>query len=168
MGEGAGGTVDSIVNGLSKGWEIIKDNKPASSAKTSFCQAIPGNIPFNKLYGWQTETVSWGFELQNIYGMKVVDVAFQLDCLWHGQTDSARGLFLNNFNVWCKSIDVLIGFHVDVDATVSGNPFNSSGDKTAAVGAITLIVSVQVSGVFQNKTKSWKITCHGNGKRDVA
>jgi hypothetical protein len=167
MGEGAGGTVDSIVNGLQTGWEIVKDNKPMASAKTSFCRAIPGNIEFNKLYGWKPDSVSWGFEMENLWGITVVDVDFELDCLILGQTDSVRGLFLNNFNVWCKRIDVLIGFKVDVDATVVGGPFNSTGDKSAAVGAITLMVSVQVSGMFQNKTKSWRITCHGNGKRDV-
>ena len=40
--EGGNGTkvVDSIVNALDKAWTIIKDNKPDSSAKSSFCQAV--------------------------------------------------------------------------------------------------------------------------------
>jgi len=161
MGDSA---ADTIINGLSKGWDIIKDNKPVSSAKTTFCQAVPANIPFDKLYGWKPESFQWGFTLENLYGITVVDVELQLDCLWSGQASSARGLFLNNFNVWCRSVDVLFGNKVDVDASVSGNAFNS-GSKDAPVGAIPLIVSVQVSGVFQNKAKSWKITCHGNGAR---
>jgi len=164
MGDSA---VDSIINGLSKGWDIIKDGKPVSSAKTTFCQAVPGNIPFNKLYGWRNETAQWGFTMQNHLGMTVVDVELQLDCLWNGQAPTARGLFLNNFAVWCKSIDLDWGWSVDVNATVTGNPFNS-GSRDAPVGAIPLVVSVQASSPLMSTTKSWKITCHGNGARDVA
>ena len=166
--EGGGGTkvVDSIVNGLDKAWTIIKDNKPDSSAKSSFCQAVPGNIPFNELYDWKSGSTSWPWIKENLVGTNVVEAEFQLDYLWNGRTDSVRGLFLNNYNVWCKSIDVAWGFTVNVDATVSGSPFNS-GTRDAPVGAIPLLISAQVKGVFQSKAKTWKITCHGNKKLEV-
>jgi hypothetical protein len=98
--------------------------------------------------------------------MKVVEAEFHLDYLWNGQTDSVRGLFLNNYNVWCKSIDVAWGFTVNVDATVSGNAYNS-GSRDAPVGAIPLLISAQVKGVFQSKATTWKVTCHGNKKLEV-
>ena len=166
--EGGGGTkvVDSIVNALDKAWTIVKDNKPDSSAKSSFCQAVPANIPFNELYDWKSASTSWSWIKENLAGINVVEAEFQLDYLWNGQTDGVRGLFLNNYNVWCKSIDVAWGFTVNVDATVSGNAFNS-GTKEAPVGAIPLLISAQVKGVFQSKAKTWKVTCHGNQKREV-
>jgi hypothetical protein len=167
-GGGGGGTkvVDSIVNALDKAWTIIKDNKPDSSAKTSFCQAVPANIPFNELYDWKSNSQSWSWIKENLAGMKVVEAEFHLDYLWNGQTDSVRGLFLNNYNVWCKSIDVAWGFTVNVDATVSGNAYNS-GSRDAPVGAIPLLISAQVKGVFQSKATTWKVTCHGNKKLEV-
>ncbi|HEX3744333.1 MAG TPA: hypothetical protein VHW09_10400 [Bryobacteraceae bacterium] len=164
MGDSA---ADTIINGLDKAWAIVKDNKPDSSAKTSFCQAIPGKIPFNELYGWKNESMPFSYELKNKLGITVIDVQLQLDCLWYGQSTKARGLFLNNFNVWCKSCDVEWGWTLNIDATVSGNAFNS-GSKDAPVGAIPLIVSVQAKTMLINTTKSWKFTCHGNGARDVA
>ena len=92
--------VDTIINGLDKAWTIVKDNKPDSSAKSSFCQAVPGNIPFDKLYSWKTETMPFGYVLENKLGITVIDIKLQLDCLWFGQAATARGVFLNNFNVW--------------------------------------------------------------------
>jgi hypothetical protein len=164
MGEGIG--VDTIINGLAKGWEIVKDNRPASSAKGSFCQAIPGNYPFSKISGWKHTSKSWGLSFHNLIGEEICAVEFVLDYQWGGEINGVKGLFLTNFNVWCKSIDVGWGWTMNVDATVSGNPFNA-GSKDHPVGAIPLVVSWQLASYLQSKSRSIKITARGNGNYDT-
>jgi hypothetical protein len=162
-----GGTVDSIVNAASKAWDIVKDNKPSASAKGSFCQAIPGNYAFNKISGWKKESQAWSANYSNLFGVETVSIDFELDYQWGGQIEGVSGMFLTNFNVFCKNIDVLWGYTVNVDATVSGNAFNS-GSKEVPVGAIPLVVSWQVETVLMSKSKSVKLTAHGNKALQVS
>jgi hypothetical protein len=163
--DGGSDVAGTIINALDKAWSIVKDGAPQSSAKRSACQAVPDNVKFTDLSGWQQRSTEWQYKRTNGFGVDTVVLDFHLSYRYGGQTDSVAGVFLTDYGVYADA-EVLWGYSVDVDANAR-NPFNS-GSKTSAVGAIELLVTVQSKTVLENITKNWQITCHGNGKRDVA
>jgi hypothetical protein len=167
-GKDGGGGADvagAIINGLDKAWSIVKDGAPQSSAKRSACQAVPDNVKFTDLSGWQQRSAEWKYKRTNLLGVDTVKLDFHLSYRFGGQTSSVPGVFLTDYGVYADA-EVLWGYSVDVDANAR-NPFNS-GSRDSAVGAIELLLTVQSKTVLENITKNWQITCHGNGKRDVA
>jgi hypothetical protein len=164
-GGGGADAVGAIVNALDKAWQIVKDGAPQSSAKRSACQAVPDNVAFTDLYGWQQRATEWQYKATNKLGIDTVVLDFKLSYRYGGQTDAFPGVFLTDYGVYADA-EVLWGYSVDVDANAR-NPHNSGG-RDSAVGAIELLLSVQTKTVLKNATTNWQITCHGNGKRDVA
>ena len=173
-GEGGGkggGAVDTIVNLAKETWAIVKDNAPDATAETTYCQAMPekAQLSWDELYGWKKSSDSWSFQYKTkfyrLFGSgPTVDIDFQLEFLYGGRSDKVPGLFLNNYTVWCKSIDVPWGWTVNVDAKTAGKPFNS-GTKDKPVGAIELRVSVKYGTKLTSKSKAWAITCAGDGSQ---
>ena len=171
---GGGGEVDTIVN-LAKGaWEIIKENAPSATAKTAYCQAMPSKAPpgWEELSGWQSKSAEWGYQcdtnLDAIFGTgPTIDIKFHLEYDWGGRSSKVAGLFLNNYTVWCKSIDVGWGWTVNVDATTQGNPKNI-GSEGKPVGAIQLRVALKVASKLQDFGQEWGFTCGGDGSFKVS
>jgi len=179
-GEGAtpmgGGkeVVDTIVNLAKEGWAIVKDNAPDATAETTYCQAMPDKkqLAWEDLSGWKKASDKWSFQYKTKFYRTfsfgpTVDIDFQLDYLYGGHSDVTPGLFLNNYSIWCKTIDVPWGWTVNVDAKTSGKPFNA-GSATKPVGAIEVRVSVKYGTKLTSKSKAWAITCAGDGSRQVS
>ncbi|MCI0683374.1 MAG: hypothetical protein L0Y71_14820 [Gemmataceae bacterium] len=173
-GGGAAAAVTTIVNTLKEAWAIVKDNAPDATAETTYCQAMPekSQLAWEELYGWKKAADKWSFQYKTkfyrTFGFgPTVDIDFELGYLWGGRSDKAPGLFLNNYTVWCKSIDVPWGWTVHVDAKTGGKPFNS-GSRDKPVGAIELRVSVKYGTKLTSKSKAWAITCAGDGSRQVS
>jgi hypothetical protein len=162
MGEGAGVSLD-IANMAATGWAIIKDNSPQSSAKTSFCQAIPKAVPFNKMSGWKSYSGNFVLSYHDLLTREFCHAEMVLDFDYGGQIDGEKGVYVTNFNVWCRDLDMGYFWHIDLDASVSGAAFNA-GSKTEPVGAIPLLVSWHLHSFADDFSKSVKITARGDGK----
>jgi hypothetical protein len=161
------------VNLAEKGWAIVKDNKADAKAKSAYCQAMPSKkqIAWEDLKGWKTATFDWPFKmythLDDWLGMAPsIDFRFHGEYLFGGQADGTPGLFLNNYRVSCEVENVDMPWSVDVDATVTGAPYN--GGSSVPIGAIQVEVTLSYSQLTQAKTKVWRITCLGDGSRKVS
>ncbi len=155
----------TLVNGLDRAWSIVKDGKPDGAAKRRSCQAIPKGMSAKNLSGWKAETTSWSYVVKNRLNENAVELRFQLRYRWNGQSDTTKGLFLTDCGVWADA-NTMWGYTVSVEASVKGQPFNS-GSRKAVVGAIPLLISINVSTPMKSFTKEWLITCHGNRQRDL-
>ncbi|MCG8420663.1 MAG: DUF4157 domain-containing protein [Proteobacteria bacterium] len=156
-----------IVNTAQAAWDIIKDNRPQATAQTKFCQAVPANVPWQQLYGWQTRSSTFRFKARNGFGVTVYDCRFTLSRQWNGRTSAAAGQFLNNFTIYSNSASVAWGYTVDANASVSGNAFNS-GTAQHPVGAIPLFFSFTVSTPFWSESNGTLYTAHGHRQLDAA
>lgn len=155
--------ISAIVNAGKTGWEIVKGSKATSSAKSSWCSAVPDKMPFNELSGWKNKTGSWNYLLENMFGIDMVDAKLVWSFEYGGEAPKVKGAkFLTNFTVYCESINVFPMVDVNIDATVAGQPFNA-GSKAVPVAAIPLLVAVSATG-SNNLSRTWKLTAYGDGR----
>jgi hypothetical protein len=171
---GGGVSVDEIVNLGKAAWEIVKDNRPNATAKSAYCQAMPSKkqLSWEELAGWKTSSQDWQRAWQTKLsewtgGSANIVIKFHLEYDWNGQSKKAAGLFLNNFTVWCRSVDAPWGISVDVDATTQGAPKNI-GTQAKPVGAVQLRVALQVKSLLQVATEQIGLTCGGDGSLRVS
>lgn len=155
--------VDSVVNAGKTAWDIMKDGKAVSSAQTSFCSALPKGVKNSDLFGWKNASDKWTVELQNYYGVNVVEVDFICSYDWGGHTkENPNAMYLTNFGVYCKVRSLSWGFSFDSKATVKGMPVNyGSADKPN--WGVPLIVSFKATGM-NSKGNTWRILASGLGK----
>lgn len=155
--------INAIVNAGKTGWDIVKGSKATSSAKASWCSAVPDNMPFNDLYGWKTKSGSWNYITENPFGWELVNAKLVWTFQYNGITDKVKGaMFLTNFSVYCESISVFPMIDATVDATVAGQPFNA-GTKQAPIAGIPLLVSASTGG-SRSVSTTWKLTAYGDGR----
>jgi hypothetical protein len=176
---GQGVSLDSMVNLGKTAWEIVKEGSPTSAAKSAYCQAMPSKkqLPWEEISDWKTFSTEWERCWQTSFfkGLTPVPsgadsdirVKLQLEFDWNGQSKKAAGLFLNNCSVWSKYSKSIKDWHLDVDATVQGNPKNI-GSASKPVGAIQLRVTIQVRGPKQVVSEQFAITCGGDGSIRVS
>jgi hypothetical protein len=154
----------TIINGLGKAWEIVKDGKPVSSAKGIFCQAMPENHAFTEFAGWKTTSKMHTISQYNQAGTEVVFAILKFDFMWGGQIKGVPGMWLTNFNAWCSNSEVKNQWKLNIDATVAGPPFNAAGGGAPPIGGITLEVSWEIGTFMDSGTEAMKITATGDGK----
>jgi len=159
---GAVAVVEQIINAANTGWTIMKDGKATLTSGAKFCQAVPKEIDFRELSGWKTYNGIHSGYYENFFGVNVVEYELVVTFQYLGTSLLSGGWFLNNFSIYVKNASVSWGFSADIDASVSGSPFNS-GKPEFPIGAIPLILSISAGGA-NKKSKSFKYTAHGNGK----
>jgi len=160
--------IGAIVNAGKTAWDIVKDNKAQSGAASSFCSAVPENLKFTELSGWKTQSGTWKYRIENLYGVDcvVVELVYSFD--WGGTSDKVKGAeFVNNFTVYAKSASALWGYSGNVNATVKGNPLNVGSSK-AIIGAVPLLVTASVSTVLKSDSTTWLMRARGDGRLDVS
>jgi hypothetical protein len=159
----------AILNTAKFGWEIVKDGAPVASAQSSFCSAMPKDVPMTELYGWKNWTGKFYVNKYDSWPSwlggprHVIDAEFRATSVSGGRTDRAPGLFLQSFSIWCKSVDVGWGWSLSANANVKGEAYNS-GTKKGPVGAIQVLFQYSYSTLLFAKVRSWMYTAHGNGK----
>lgn len=157
---------NGVVNAANTAWDIIKDGKPQTTASSKYCEAVPKDLKFTDLAGWKEHSQTWKYSFKNKMGVTCYECEFTLSFQHSGTTDKVPGQFLTNFNIFCKKSDVVWGYTVNANASVSGKPFNS-GSKTAPIGAIPLQFSFTVETPFWSDTQGFQATAHGNGALEV-
>ena len=126
---------------------------------------MPKELKFTDLSGWKTFNGSHtGYE-KNLLGIKVIDYDLTVTFQHHGTALATGGWFVHNFSIYVKNASFAWGFSCDIDASVSGSPFNS-GKPEFPIGAIPVVLSVSAGGL-NKKTSSTKYTAHGSGKLEA-
>jgi hypothetical protein len=163
---GAAAVVEQIINAANTAWTIIKDGKPVLQNATKFCQALPKDADARDFSGWKTFSGSHTGYRENGFGINVIEYDLTVSFQYQGTSLATGGWFVNNFTIFCKEASVLWGFTCNIDASVSGAPYNS-GKPEYPIGAIPLLLSISTGGFLNTKTKSYKYTAHGNGALEV-
>jgi hypothetical protein len=159
-----------LVNEGAKGlWEIVKDGQPSTSAQTKYIQVMPSKtqVDWEELGGWKTKTIDWTFQAYSIADQwfdwdPSIDLALHLEFQYGGQTNKAKGLFLNNFVVWCVKAHADWGWHVNVNASTTGNPVNLKSPQDP-VGSIQLLVQLDFNTVRRSGSQTWGVTAGADG-----
>lgn len=154
--------VDSAVNTLKTGWDIMMDGKAQSSAQSSACNAIPQGAKPKELTGWKNKTGKWRFTITNLYGVDVIDVPLHYS-FWHNGSIDGKGKFINDFTVYASGEKVLWGYSCDIKATVSGTPMNV-GSKDDPIFSLMLLVSARFGSPLKKSSLTWRCRAFGDGK----
>lgn len=155
--------VDSAVNTGKAAWDIIKDGKPISSAKSSICNAIPKGSKPRDLAGWKNKTGKWSFGMVNGFNSQVLDVELTWS-FWHsGKLKDGPGLFVNDFCVYATKCDVEWTRNCAVNASVQGNPMNL-GSHDKPVLSIMVLVTATYGGFLDSFTNTWRVRACGDGR----
>ena len=159
---GGAAVVTAIVNAASAGWKIMQDGKATLSSGSKFCQALPKGKSFTEFSGWKTFSGSHTGHTENFFGVNVVEYDLTVTFQYLGTSSATGGWFVGNFSIFVKNASVSWGWSADIDASVSGSPFNAAKPE-APIGAIPLVLSISVAGNSKSMT-STKYTAYGNGK----
>ena len=120
--------VDQVINIGRKIWKIVEDNKPVVDIKTQYATAVPEGITnWAQLSGWDTpEGTVYGFYAKNAYGMKVVEIKYQV-VRTSGGSYKGKGRYLTGVTIEPLMVSVAWGYHVTLTAEV---PTVTNADKT--------------------------------------
>ncbi|MCX7561845.1 hypothetical protein OS190_19970 [Sulfitobacter sp. F26204] len=155
--------IDSAVNTGKAAWDIIKDGKPISSAKSSICNAIPKGAAPRELAGWKNKTGKWGFQAVNGFNSTVIDVELSYSFWSNGKLADKEGLFVNDFCVYATKCDVEWTRNCAVNASVQGSPMNLGTHKKPIL-SIMVLVTATYGGFLDSMTKTWRVRACGDGK----
>ena len=159
-----------LVNEGAKGlWEIVKDGQPSTSAKTKYVQVMPSKaqVAWDELGGWKKVEFDWNFrkysKMDQLMGWDPsIDIDLHLEFQWGGQSKKAKGMFLDNFVVWCVKAHADWGWTVNVNASTTGNPVNLKTPQDP-VGSIQLQVNLDYHSRLRSESHTWAITAGADG-----
>jgi hypothetical protein len=127
--------LDRILNLATKIWKIIEANKPVVDVKTTYANALPQGIThWSQMGGWRPPVGTiYGFRANNGYGVKVIDVRYQV--IRHvGGSYKGKGQYLNGVAIEPLRVDASWGytFKMGAEATSVAN-VGTSEDPIASM-----------------------------------
>ncbi len=159
--------IDTAVNTGKTAWDIVMDGKAATSAKSAFCSAIPTGVKDNELSGWKSTANTWPLKVKNAYGVDVIDAEFAYRFNHSGVTEKSPGsVYMTNFTVYAKKVEVLWGWSLDVSATVKGKPINI-GSAKKQIWAVPLQVNIKYGSPLKVTNSGFIMVAVGNGALKV-
>lgn len=111
--------LDRIINLANKIWAIIEKNKPVVDITTTYANALPDGIThWAQLGEWKPPVGTiYGFYAKNGYGVKVIDVRYQVLRTIGGKYEG-KGRYLNGVTVQPLRVDVAWGYKFKMAAKV--------------------------------------------------
>jgi hypothetical protein len=159
--------MSEIATIASTAWRIIEDGKPSASLASQHCTAVPegDTDPVTHLTGAQgPNRITWRLKKENLYGIDVVDIAF--DLRWeYGARYRGGGAYIPNCYLYVPQCDVLWGFDVNIQIHVH-NPSNA-GTETAPIARLPLTISGAVSSPVNTNSVQWDFVLYGNGQYQI-
>lgn len=110
--------IDRIINIAQKIWKIIEANKPVVDVTTTYANAVPKGVDhWTDLAGWKPPVGTvYGFYAKNMYGVKVIDVRYQVVRM-HGGNYKGKGLYLNGVSFEPLKVSVSWGYKLTMTGT---------------------------------------------------
>ncbi|MFH1725514.1 MAG: hypothetical protein ABII00_12965 [Elusimicrobiota bacterium] len=111
--------IERIVNIARTVWKIIEENKPVVDVETCFATALPEGVAhWDQLSGWRPpEGAVYGLRAENLYGVKVIDLRFQV-LRTHGGSYKGKGKYLHAVMIEPLKIEVAWGYRFGMKAEV--------------------------------------------------
>jgi len=157
-------SADTIINGLEKAWQVIKDGEPSVEIASSTANAIPDVDDWQTLagakgpgilrMGWQ-KPVAWPLD-------DYVFVDFQILLKWdYGATYRGGGAYIPN--LWIEVPTCYAGWSWDVDISMTVRNPTNAGTVTAPIARVPVTIAGTVSTYEQTHHVEWGLTVFGNG-----
>lgn len=167
-GGGAAGTIsqvgaaidvaDKIVNLVDKIFTLIAKNQPVVNISVNYANAVPyGLSHWSQLQGWAAPRVKrYSFTCKNLYGMKVVDVVYQVHWTYGGNYQG-KGKYLTGVTVEPVKVDTAWGYNVDLTAQVPDSTIANVGTADNPVASMqvqlawkvhTIVKDIQEKSIF--------------------
>lgn len=159
--------LDKIINLGKKVWNLVDQGKPVVNVKSDIATALPqGAKCWTDLQNWQTPKYKvYSVSYKNGYGVTIVDFTYRVLFLTGG-TVNGKGLYVGYASVEPLNINVLWGFHFNVEASVP--TVYNMGSKTDPVAGMNLQIKWTVDPILpiqhQEHTQTFFVSGRGEFK----
>ncbi len=151
-------------------YALVEKGKPVSKVNVTPISVLPRNedgSPVDELAteNWEIpKSKRYSMTLKNLYGMKVVDMVFNLNFSYGGSYDG-RGKFLTGVQITVDNVQPAWGY--SFDASFKLVSITNMGTADDPIAGATIQMSYAVSTIMSRKemTKTFFITANGDIER---
>lgn len=158
------GTIDQIVNLVDKVWTLIAKNQPVVNVKVNYANAVPyGLTHWTQLQGWSKPAVrKYRFYFKNLYGVKVVDISYQLQ-FTHSGNYKGKGKYLTGVTVEPTRVSTAWGYNVDLTAEVPDSTIANVGTTADPIASMQVQLKWKVHTIIKDMQGKDIFYVQGNG-----
>lgn len=163
-GRSAIDVANDIVNLVDKVIDIIKEGQPVVDVDVNYANAVPSGIDcWTDLQGWSDPQIErYSLTMENLYGMKVVDVVYQVHYIFGGNY-YGTGQYLTGVTVEPISVDVMWGYNLDMTAVVPDSTIVNVGSSDDPVAAMQLQLKWKVHNPIEDRQGKYIYYMRGDG-----
>jgi len=156
--------IDKIINLGQKIWSIIEANKPVVNIQTQYGTATPQGIThWSQLAGWKPpEGTVYGFSAKNAYGIKVVDVKYQV-LRTYGGSYNGKGKYLTAVTIQPLTVDVLWGYKFNLSVEIPDSSIVNVGTAQDPVAAMQPLVKWTIATAIKSSDGRSTYYVQGDG-----
>ena len=143
--------LDRIVNLVDKIFTVIAKGQPVVNINVNYANAVPyGVTHWTQLQGWKEPKIKrYAFYAKNLYGMKVVDVEYQVHYTYGGNLNG-RGHFLTGVTVEPIKVDTAWGYNVDMTAEVPDSTIANVGTSEDPIAAMQVQIRYTIHTIIKD------------------
>ena len=157
-------TLDRIVNLIDKIMTIIAKNQPVVNINVNYANAVPfGTTHWTQLQGWsRPATRRYAFRCENLYGMEVVKVVYQVH--WtHSGNFNGVGKFLTGVTVEPISVETAWGYNVDLTAEVPDSTVANVGTSADPIASMQVQLKWKIHTIIKDMQEKSIFYVQGDG-----
>ncbi|MCR4820236.1 MAG: hypothetical protein K5838_03825 [Elusimicrobiales bacterium] len=157
--------IDQIVNLVDKIFTIIAKGQPVVNINVNYANAVPYGIShWTQLQGWKAPmTKRYGFYCKNLYGMKVVDVEYQVHYTYGGNYNGV-GKYLTGVTVEPLKVDTAWGYNVDMVAEVPDSTITNVGTAENPIAAMQVQLRYKIHTIIKDSQEKEIFYVRGDGQ----
>lgn len=165
VGSAAGVAVDAGKLGLKVAkfaWEIIKDNRPTTTAEGAYTSVLSIKDDSYENYGYSTPGSSSviDFHLENLYNFTIIQAKFKVEGYYKAANPKVPGYWMPSIAFKVDEAYAAFTFNVNAGAAITSAANMAS--PSAPEPEIQIVAKVTGSGLFQSYVKSY--TFYANGR----
>ncbi len=157
--------LDQIVNLVDKVFTIIAKNQPVVNINVNYANAVPYGIEhWTQLQGWKAPvTKRYGFYCKNLYGIKVVDVEYQVHYTYGGNYNGI-GKYLTGVTVEPIKVNTAWGYNVDMTAEVPDLTIANVGTSENPIAAMQVQLRYKIHTILKDDQSKEIFYVRGDGQ----
>lgn len=158
---------ENIVNVLSKGWEIIKDNAPTADVNSSKCNAVPEVTDWTNLSSPHMEPkASRLIRVVSPLGFTYIDCSLVLN-YQYGSTYKGGGAYIPACWITVEKCDVALMFNLSVRLEVL-SVTNANPGTNSPIAELTVQLTETHTNHLASSTSQTVYTLFGDGSASWA
>lgn len=160
---------ETIVNTLSKAWDIIKEMEPHADVASNSCNAVPEVHDWTDLHEGHYNAAAWRhIKVVGIIDSLLNDGLSYVDVLYHlsysfGASYKGGGAYIPNCSVNVERCHVEIPFNVNVKLTVLET--NNAGTHKAPIAHLRVKLSETWTNHLASEARTRIYNLYGDGRQ---